>query len=122
MTWSETQESDKNAYNVETKSVMLTATSTMNSNLGQVTTLEEALSLLGNDIGEISWPACGEIVSYLLHLGVEDRNLDPLGDHVVANCGKLVLLDKLLAKLKDRGHRVLVFSQKIGRASCRERV
>ncbi|KAH8063283.1 helicase [Aureococcus anophagefferens] len=46
-----------------------------------------------------------------LFQGVEDRNLDPLGDHVVANCGKLVLLDKLLAKLKDRGHRVLVFSQ-----------
>ncbi|KAH8062719.1 helicase [Aureococcus anophagefferens] len=42
--------------------------------------------------------------------GVEDRNLDPLGDHVVANCGKLVLLDKLLAKLKDAAT-VLVFSQ-----------
>ena len=42
---------------------------------------------------------------------IEDRTLDPLGEHVVQNCGKLVLLDKLLVKLKARGHRVLIFSQ-----------
>jgi len=51
-TWSDKQETDKNGYVSETKSVQLTATSTMNANLGQVTTLDEALTLLTNDIGE----------------------------------------------------------------------
>lgn len=46
-----------------------------------------------------------------LFTGVEDRTLDPLGDHVVVNCGKMLLLDKLLKKLKEKGHRVLVFCQ-----------
>eukprot|EP00599_Poterioochromonas_sp_BG-1_P014267 CAMPEP_0173160514 /NCGR_PEP_ID=MMETSP1105-20130129/17906_1 /TAXON_ID=2985 /ORGANISM="Ochromonas sp., Strain BG-1" /LENGTH=655 /DNA_ID=CAMNT_0014079465 /DNA_START=39 /DNA_END=2002 /DNA_ORIENTATION=- len=41
----------------------------------------------------------------------EDRTLDPLGEHLVTNCGKMVLLEKLLMKLKQRGHRVLIFSQ-----------
>ena len=43
--------------------------------------------------------------------GVENRQLDPLGDHLYLNCGKMALLDKLLAKLSQRGHRVLIFSQ-----------
>jgi SWI/SNF-related matrix-associated actin-dependent regulator of chromatin subfamily A member 5 len=43
--------------------------------------------------------------------GVEDRTLDPFGDHVVTNCGKLSLLDRLLPRLKADGHRVLIFSQ-----------
>lgn len=43
--------------------------------------------------------------------GVEDRHQDPLGEHLIQNCGKMVMLDKLLTKLKERGHRVLVFSQ-----------
>lgn len=42
---------------------------------------------------------------------MEDRSLDPLGDHLYLNCGKMVLLDKLLRKMKQRGHRVLIFSQ-----------
>ncbi|CAN1857585.1 ISWI chromatin-remodeling complex ATPase CHR11 [Linum perenne] len=33
------------------------------------------------------------------------------GDHLVTNAGKMVLLDKLLPKLKDKGSRVLIFSQ-----------
>uniref|UniRef100_A0A061QM65 SWI/SNF-related matrix-associated actin-dependent regulator of chromatin subfamily A member 5 n=1 Tax=Tetraselmis sp. GSL018 TaxID=582737 RepID=A0A061QM65_9CHLO len=33
------------------------------------------------------------------------------GDHLVENSGKLVLLDKLLPKLKERDSRVLIFSQ-----------
>jgi hypothetical protein len=32
---------------------------------------------------------------------------------IVRNSGKLVLLDKLLKRLKDRGHRVLIFSQMV---------
>ena len=43
--------------------------------------------------------------------GIEDRGLDPLGDHIVDNCGKMVLLDKLLVKLKARDNRALIFSQ-----------
>lgn len=43
--------------------------------------------------------------------GVEDRTLPPLGEHLVENCGKMVLLDKLLKRLKERGHRVLLFTQ-----------
>lgn len=43
--------------------------------------------------------------------GIEDRNLDPLGDHIISNCGKMVLLDKLLVKLKARDNRALIFSQ-----------
>lgn len=31
--------------------------------------------------------------------------------HLVTNCGKLVVLDKLLPKLKEQGSRVLIFSQ-----------
>jgi len=43
--------------------------------------------------------------------GIEDRSMDPMGDHLYKNCGKMLLLDKLLSKLKERGHRVLLFSQ-----------
>ena len=43
--------------------------------------------------------------------GVEDRTLDPLGEHLYQSCGKMVLMDKLLKKMKERDHRVLVFSQ-----------
>ncbi|CAI5702838.1 unnamed protein product [Peronospora effusa] len=43
--------------------------------------------------------------------GQEDRSLDPLGEHVVENCGKMVLVDRLLKKLKQRGSRVLIFTQ-----------
>ena len=31
--------------------------------------------------------------------------------HLVTNCGKMVLLDKLLLRLFEQGHRVLIFSQ-----------
>lgn len=43
--------------------------------------------------------------------GIEDRTLPPLGEHLVENCGKMVLLDKLLKRLQERGHRVLLFTQ-----------
>ena len=43
--------------------------------------------------------------------GVEDRTLDPLGDHLINNCGKLNMVDKLLKKLKENGSRVLIFTQ-----------
>uniref|UniRef100_A0A7S4K713 Chromatin-remodeling complex ATPase chain n=1 Tax=Odontella aurita TaxID=265563 RepID=A0A7S4K713_9STRA len=43
--------------------------------------------------------------------GVEDRTLEPLGEHLVENCGKLAIMDKLMKKLKERGSRVLIFTQ-----------
>ena len=43
--------------------------------------------------------------------GVEDRSLPPLGEHLVETCGKMVLLDKLLKRLQELGHRVLLFTQ-----------
>lgn len=43
--------------------------------------------------------------------GEEDRTLDPFGDHVIKNCGKFMLLDRLLPRLQENGHRVLIFSQ-----------
>jgi chromodomain-helicase-DNA-binding protein 1 len=35
------------------------------------------------------------------------------GDHLVDASGKMVLLDKLLVRLKETGHRVLIFSQMV---------
>ncbi|OQR98525.1 chromatin-remodeling complex ATPase chain [Achlya hypogyna] len=43
--------------------------------------------------------------------GQEDRTLPPMGEHLVDNCGKMILMDKLLRRLKERGSRVLIFSQ-----------
>ncbi|ORY35802.1 putative Chromodomain helicase [Naematelia encephala] len=47
--------------------------------------------------------------------GAEDRNkpLHEILKGLVMNSGKMVLLDKLLAKLKADGHRVLIFSQMV---------
>ena len=50
-------------------------------------------------------------LSRYLFPGVEDRSLPPLGEHVVDACGKMKLLDKLMTKLKARGHRMLIFTQ-----------
>lgn len=36
---------------------------------------------------------------------------DVAGEHLVENSGKMVLLDKLLVKLRERESRVLIFSQ-----------
>jgi hypothetical protein len=44
-----------------------------------------------------------------------------LGEHLVENCGKMVLLDKLLKRMRERGHRVLLFTQ-MTRVLVRERV
>ena len=43
--------------------------------------------------------------------GAEDKSLDPFGDHLVTNSGKMRVLDKLLLKLQAQGSRVLIFSQ-----------
>eukprot|EP01051_Picozoa_sp_SAG22_P002616 SAG22_NODE_119_length_19257_cov_43.260413_7_plen_370_part_00 len=43
--------------------------------------------------------------------GVEDKSLDPFGEHLVGSSGKLLLLDKLLPRLFAQDSRVLMFSQ-----------
>ena len=48
----------------------------------------------------------------MLHADKEDMNKeDFIYDSLIRSAGKMVLLDKLLAKLKADGHRVLIFSQ-----------
>ncbi|KAL1510237.1 hypothetical protein AB1Y20_006563 [Prymnesium parvum] len=43
--------------------------------------------------------------------GAEDKSLDPFGEHLITNSGKMMVLDKLLLRLKGQGSRVLIFSQ-----------
>jgi SWI/SNF-related matrix-associated actin-dependent regulator of chromatin subfamily A member 5 len=81
--------------------------------------LRDMNTITGNGGAGVSRSALQNIVMQLrkccghpyLFEGQEDRTLDALGDHVVENCGKMVLLDKLLRKLKERGSRVLIFTQ-----------
>jgi chromodomain-helicase-DNA-binding protein 1 len=43
----------------------------------------------------------------------EDMHATDLLGNLIRSSGKLILLDKLLVKLKERGHRVLIFSQMV---------
>lgn len=43
--------------------------------------------------------------------GYEDKSVDPFGEHVVENSGKMVLMDRLIKKLISGGSRILIFSQ-----------
>ena len=43
-------------------------------------------------------------------IGVEPEPFE-LGDHLIEASGKLVVIDQLLSYLKDKGHKVLMFSQ-----------
>lgn len=42
---------------------------------------------------------------------MEDRTLPALGEHLIESSAKLQLLDKLLPRLRQDDHRVLIFSQ-----------
>ena len=52
---------------------------------------------------------------YLFAAAAEDAPMAPNGlfevKAMIMACGKLVLLSKMLKKLKETGHRVLIFSQ-----------
>ncbi|TNM92483.1 hypothetical protein fugu_019495 [Takifugu bimaculatus] len=50
---------------------------------------------------------------YLIRLPEDDLNKTEALQQLVRSSGKLVLLDKLLIRLKERGHRVLIFSQMV---------
>lgn len=42
--------------------------------------------------------------------GVEEKNTEEFGEHIVEVCGKMRLLDKLMAKCVKEGNQVLIFS------------
>lgn len=79
--------------------------------------LFKEVSILSN-VGE---PKFKHIISILMELRKASQhpylidNIEPEphidGEHLVDSCGKMILLDKLLAKLKSQGSRVLLFSQ-----------
>ena len=60
-------------------------------------------------------PACcfANASTHSSHLPVRQHQLlqPTAGDHLIENSGKIVLLDKLLPRLQERGSRVLIFSQ-----------
>ncbi|OQS00271.1 chromatin-remodeling complex ATPase chain [Thraustotheca clavata] len=76
----------------------------MNTLTGGTTATKSALQNIVMQLRK----CCGH--PYLFE-GQEDRTLPPMGEHVVDNCGKMILMDKLLRRLKERGSRVLIFSQ-----------
>lgn len=43
--------------------------------------------------------------------GYEDKSLDPFGEHLVYNSGKVLMLDRLLQRLIPRGSRTVIFTQ-----------
>lgn len=77
------------------------------------------MNTIAGGAGGVSRSALQNIVMQLrkccghpyLFEGQEDRSLDPLGEHVIENCGKMVLMDKLIKRLKELGSRVLIFTQ-----------
>ena len=101
------------------ETILYTGMSAMQKKLYKDILLRDIDVLQGNGGGSGNRTAILNIVMQLrkcaghpyLFPGVEDRSLPPLGEHLVENCGKMVLLDKLLKRLKERGHRVLLFTQ-----------
>ena len=100
----------------KSETILFTGMSTMQKNLYKQILLRDIDTINGTNG---SRTAVLNIVMQLrkccnhpyLFPGLEDRTMDPLGSHLFENCGKMVLLDKLLKKMKERDHRVLVFSQ-----------
>ena len=104
----------------KTETVLMVGMSSMQKELYKKLLLRDIDSIVGGSkTSEAGKTAVLNILMQLrkccghpyLFQGVEDLTLDPMGDHVIKNCGKFVLLDKLLAKLKERGNRVLIFTQ-----------
>ncbi len=101
------------------ETILYTGMSAMQKKLYKDILLRDIDVLQGGSNGGSSQTAILNIVMQLrkcaghpyLFPGVEDRSLPPLGEHLVENCGKMVLLDKLLMRLKELGHRVLLFTQ-----------
>ena len=103
----------------KTETLIMVGMSSMQKKLYKKLLLRDIDSITCNNVGSKNKTAILNIVMQLrkccghpyLFEGVEDRSLDPLGEHLVENCGKLVMVDKLLKRLKERGSRVLIFTQ-----------
>ena len=102
----------------KSETIIMVGMSKMQKQLYKNLLLRDIDSIVGKDSGK-NRTAVLNIVMQLrkccghpyLFEGVEDRTLDPLGEHLVNNCGKLNMVDKLLKRLKERGSRVLIFTQ-----------
>jgi SWI/SNF-related matrix-associated actin-dependent regulator of chromatin subfamily A member 5 len=102
----------------KTETILMIGMSKMQKQLYKKLLLRDLDSIAGNNSGK-NKTAILNIVMQLrkccghpyLFEGMENRTLDPLGEHLVENCGKLFMVDKLLKKLKERGSRVLIFTQ-----------
>lgn len=103
----------------KTETIIMVGMSKMQKQVYKKLLLRDLDSIAGDNAGKTNRTAVLNIVMQLrkccghpyLFEGVEDRTLDPLGEHLVENCGKLFMLDKLLKKLKERGSRCLIFTQ-----------
>ena len=102
----------------KTETILMVGMSSMQKKLYKQLLLRDLDSITGKASGK-NRTAVLNIVMQLrkccghpyLFEGVEDRTLDPLGEHLVENCGKLSMVDKLLKRLKEKGSRVLIFTQ-----------
>jgi SWI/SNF-related matrix-associated actin-dependent regulator of chromatin subfamily A member 5 len=102
----------------KTETILMVGMSSMQKKLYKQLLLRDLDSITGKVSGK-NRTAVLNIVMQLrkccghpyLFEGMEDRTLDPLGEHLVDNCGKLSMTDKLLKRLKERGSRVLIFTQ-----------
>lgn len=103
----------------KTETILFTGLSAMQKNLYRQILMRDIDTINSSSNSQQSRTAILNIVMQLrkccnhpyLFPGLEDRSLNPFGDHLYTNCGKMFLMDKLLVKLKERGHRVLIFSQ-----------
>jgi len=103
----------------KTETLVMVGMSKMQKQLYKKLLLRDIDSITGGTSGSKNKTAILNIVMQLrkccghpyLFEGVEDRTLDPLGEHLIENCGKLNMVDKLLKRLKERGSRVLIFTQ-----------
>lgn len=104
------------------ETILFTGMSTMQKQLYKDILLRDIDTLQGKGGGSGGGGSRTAILNIVMQLrkcaahpylfpGVEDRTLPPLGEHLVQNCGKLVLLDKLLLRMKELGHRILLFTQ-----------
>lgn len=102
----------------KTETILMVGMSAMQKRLYKQLLLRDLDSITGKASGK-NRTAVLNIVMQLrkccghpyLFEGVEDRTLDPLGEHLVENCGKLSMVDKLLKRLKELDSRVLIFTQ-----------
>ncbi len=85
-------------------------------------TIEEVLKKIASSSGGVAnaGPSLNNVLMQLRkncnHPDLISGGLDgsicfPTADELVASCGKLQLLERLLVRLRARGHRVLIFSQ-----------